>query len=244
MTDPLLMLDVKEQGANAIIPAPQVCVVLLTYLRTEMALRTVRGVCEYLDYPKELLSFYVADDGSPSGHVQVILDEIKQGGINLVGYHNEKYAPGTTFCGQGWNTGLQKGHQTAPILLWLEDDWELKRPFDIRPYVRLLVEREDVGVVRFGQLTVGNDLKVEGHNGIHYLEYLRSSSYAYSGNPHLRHVRFSEYYGLFATDRNPGDVELHYDEKFRTMPDGPRIWRPAGFPEWGMFGHIGKDKTW
>jgi hypothetical protein len=244
MTDPNLMLDVKSQGANATIPAPPVCIVILTYLRTEMAIRTVRGVCDYLDYPKELLSFYIADDGSPSGHVQVILDAIKESGIRLAGYHNEKFFPGTTFCGQGWNTALQKGHQNAPILLWLEDDWELRNPLDIRPYVWLLQERNDIGIVRLGCLAVGSDVKVQGFQGIHYLEYLRSTPYAYSGNPQLRHVRFSEYYGPFQIDVNPGDVELKYDAKFREMAAGPSIWRPAGINPWGVFGHIGKEKTW
>lgn len=238
------MLDVKSEGENATVPAPPICVVLLTYLRTEMAVRTIRGVCENLDYPKELLSFYVADDGSSAGHVQVLLDEIQRGGVKIAGYHNEKFVPGSTHCGIGWNTALQKGHQAADIVLWMEDDWELRTKFDIRPYIRMLTERTDIGAVRLCQLALGNDLRVQGHRGLHYLEYLRSSAYAYSGNPHFRHARFSEYYGLFKIDANPGDIELDYDSKFRAMPDGPGIWRPADIPAWGVFGHIGREKTW
>ena len=245
MTEPYeLMLDCKEKGGLAEIPAPKICVCLLSYLRTEMALRTIRGLAENLDYPKELVSFYVGDDGSPSEHMDAILAEIKNNGFELAGYHNEKSRPGTPFCGLGWNKALRQGHNHADIILWMEDDWVLERPLDIRPYVRLLLEREDVGIVRLSGLPDGLDLRVQTHNGIHYLECLRSTRMAYSGNPHLRHVRFSEYYGTFGINLTPGDLEIAYDEKFRRSTGGPNIWRPADISAWGIFGHIGRERTW
>lgn len=238
------MLDVKDQGENAVVPAPRICMILLTYKRTDLAVRTIEGVCKNLDYPKELLSLYIADDGSPKEHIDALLAAADQGHLSIAGYHNEKFRPDTTFCGMGWNTALARGHQNADILLWLEDDWELQKPLDIRPYVWMLTERGDVGLVRLGPLAVGSDMRSVGHRGVHYLEYLRTTAYAYSGNSLLRHVRFSEYYGLFDIGCNPGDIELHFDQKFRDMPDGPNIWRPAGIDPWGAFGHIGKEKTW
>lgn len=241
--NPLLMLDVKEQGENAVIPAPNICVLLLTYKRTEMAVTTIRYLCQNLDYPKELLSFYIADDGSPQEHMQAIFDELQVWGIKLTGYHNEKYSQGS-MVGRGWNIGLLKSYLVAPIVLQLEDDWKLEKQLDIRQYVRCLVEREDVGMIRMSGLVDGQNLQVRCHHGIHYLECLRSSNFAYSGNPHLRHRRFSEFYGLFATDQTPGDLEIEYDRVFRSRPDGPGIWRPADLPAWGVFGHIGNERTW
>lgn len=243
MSNPLLMLDVKDQGENANIPAPNLCVVLLTYLRTGMAVRTVKSFCENIDYPKELISFYIADDGSPWEHMQAIIDEIQAHEVAVYGYHNEKITPGP-IVGKGWNRGLQKGHQASDFVFLLEDDWVLTKELDIRPYVRCLLQRADVGIIRLSGLPVGGELRVQGFNGIHYLEYLRSAPMAYSGNPHIRHVRFSAYYGFFATDRNPGDIEINYDERFRQYPDGPNIWRPADLPAWGIFGHIGNERTW
>ena len=244
MDRPDLALDWKERGGDAEFPAPRVCVVLLTYLRTEMAVRTVRTLCENLDYPKELLGFYIADDGSPWEHMQAVLDEINRGGLYVVGYHNEKFRPGTPYVGLGWNLGLLKGFQAANIILQLEDDWELKSPLDIRPYIRCLLERTDVGIIRLSGLPEGLELKVRGHHGVHYLECLRSASFAYSGNPHLRHKRFSDYYGFFSTKHTPGDLEIEYDRFFRNDPNGPSIWRPADLPAWGIFGHIGQTRTW
>jgi hypothetical protein len=243
MTNPLLCLDVKDMGENAEIPAPNICVLLLTYLRTSMAVETVKYLCERLDYPKELLSFYVADDGSPPGHMQAIFDEIRQGGVALAGYHNEKYAP-APYVGTGWNRGLMKAYQTAPIVLQLEDDWRLKANLDIRPYVRCLVERTDVGMIRLSGLPVGLEMRVEGYRGVHYLNCLRSAAFAYSGNPHLRNFRFTQCYGAFATNQTPGNLEIEYDRAFRENPRGPSIWRPADLPAWGIFDHIGNERTW
>lgn len=241
---PELMLDFPDRGGLAEIPAPRLCICLLTYQRTAMTIRTIVGLSDHLIYPRQLTGFYVADDGSSREHIDKVLNHIKICEYQLVGYHNEKFVSGKPFCGIGWNMALQKGHQNADIILWIEDDWELKKELDIRPYVRMLIERQDVGMVRLSGLPTGLDLRVEAHNGIHYLECLRSSKMAYSGNPHLRHVRFSQYYGLFATDRTPGDMEINYDERFRAHSGGPNIWRPADLSAWGIFGHIGNERTW
>lgn len=242
MSDPTLMLDWYDKGGNASIPAPPVCVCLLTYQRTSLALKTIQGIVENLDYPLPLLSWYIADDGSSDEHFGAIWKCLQDAGHKISGYHHERMGP-FPYCGAGWNRAMSVGHEHAPILLWLEDDWVLMRKMDIRPYVRLLQEREDVGLVRLAHLPVGNTVFTTGHNGIHYLQYLRTNPYAYSGNPLLRHVRMRQAYGDFATDRTPGEVELDYDEKYHNLP-GPDIWRPVDLGGWGIFGHIGTDKTW
>lgn len=226
------------------LPAPPICMVLLTYQRTGMASRTIQGVADNLIYPKALRSWYIADDGSEPAHVGKLLNLIEDNHELLHGYHTQKFRPGTTFCGEGWNMAVHRGHQAAEILLWLEDDWELTTKLDIKPYVRMLLERSDVGIVRLGHMAVNSEVRIVGHNGIHYLEYMRTTAYAYAGNPLLRHMRYAQFYGIFDTEANPGDVELHYDQKYREMRNGPAIWRPAGLEPWGVFGHIGQERTW
>lgn len=224
---------------------PQIAIVMVTWQRTREAVITVKSTCENLIYPKELRSWYIADDGSPAEHTQTILNELRIHDESLIGYHSEKFRPGTTHCGHGWNIGLQKGHQYSEIVLWMEDDWHLDHKLDISAYVKLLMEREDVGLVRLGTLAVGNDVRIVGHGGVHYLQYLRDrgQQYCYSGNPLLRHVRFLHSYGLFSEDRNPGEIELDLDGFFRSKIDGPEIWRPAEINPWGAFGHIGTERT-
>jgi hypothetical protein len=244
MTEPELMLDWKDKGGNATIESPMVCIVLLTYERTRLALRRIDAVCKNLDYPAARLMWYIADDGSCYDHINTLLNRLKDNNQKIIGYHNQRFAP-APYCGAGWNRALVAAHNSAPIVLWLEDDWELKGPLDIRPYVRLLIERDDVGLVRLGHLAVGNLVEIVGWNGIHYLLYRRETNFAYSGNPLLRHVRFAQYYGAFPTNQTPGDLEIEYDFNFRSkMPAGPNIWRPTDIPSWGIWGHIGEERTW
>lgn len=222
---------------------PNLAIVLVTYKRTSLAVETVRSLSMNLGYPKELRQWYVADDGSPAEHVRAITDELELHKEKLYGFHNEKFGTGYN-AGAGWNRGLLAGHMISPIVLFMEDDWRLKREFDIVPFVKLLEEREDIGLVRLGHLAVGNIVEINGYAGVHYFEYMRGRQYCYAGNPHLRHRRFSEAYGMFAEDLNPGEMELAVDAAFQADPDGPKIWRPADIPGWGIFDHIGTEKTW
>lgn len=239
-----LCLDCKDRGGDASVPAPQLCIVLFTYRRTEMAVRTINGIAEKLDYPKELVSFYVADDGSPSAHMDAVLRAIVDGGYKVAGNHNQKIYYDTPFCGVGWNAGVRKAYQVSDYIMLLEDDWVLNASLDIRPYIWMLMEKEEVGMVRLSGLTTDNILRVRAHRGVHYLEYLRSGNFCYSGNPHIRHLRFTQYYGLFGVNLSPGDIEVHYDQKYHRMPGGPVIWRPADLPAWGIFSHVGCERTW
>lgn len=225
---------------------PRLSICMVTYRRTEQAVRTLQSLLAHLGYPKELRSFYIGDDGSPKEHVDALLKVLE--GENMLGYHNERVRlPGhenTYHAGPGWNRTMGIGYQNSDYVLWMEDDWELIRDFDIIPYVILLAERQEVGMVRLSNLAVGNTLKIVSHNGIHYLEYLRGQQYAYSGNPHLRHARFTVACGWFCETCSPGEMELDYDYRFQTTENPPAIWRPADIPGWGIFGHIGAEKTW
>lgn len=228
---------------------PHVAIGLVTYRRTKEALRTVQSTIDNLIYPKELRSWYVGDDGSNVIHVASIISKLEMNGETLIGYHNEKMRhPGqedTNNAGIGWNKCLGLCHQKSDFVLWLEDDWELEKTLDLVPYVKMLQEREDVGICSFRILSVGADVHTVGHNGIHYLKYLRATQYAFSGNPYLRHARYTKYYGTFAEDRNPGLMELHQDDQYRlAVGETPEIWRPLDISVWGGWAHIGTDKTW
>lgn len=223
---------------------PNLSIVMVTYERTELALRTIRGISENLIYPKSKIRWFIGDDGSSLAHGIAIHDTLLDETMILSDYHNEKYFPGTYFSGKTWNRALARAYTESDYVLWLEDDWELSKPLNIEPYIRMLSEREDVGMVRLGHLAVGSDVRIVGHGGVHYLDYLRSTQYAFSGNPSLRHIRFTKAIGPYAEDKNPGDIELDYDSRFREYPEIPAIWRPADIPGWGIFGHIGTAKSW
>lgn len=239
---------------------PRVAIGLVTYKRTEMALITIRSTIQNLKYPKELIGWYVADDGSDPSHVQAILDVLHEENQHVIGQHTGRFRhPGqenTHNAGIGWNKCLGICHQWSDFVLFLEDDWDLNEPLELAPYVELLRDREDIGICSFRILTVGADLHTEGYAGQMYFRYDRTTQYAFSGNPYLRHARYTKHYGWFAEDRNPGLMELHMDDMYRfreagegkyiprEKDDGPQIWRPVQISQWGAFKHVGTEKSW
>lgn len=231
---------------------PEIAILLLTYKRTNEALRTLKSICENLQYPKELRHFYIADDGSSENHFQSLVSFLSEKEESIIGSHNKKIRhegqEDTHNAGIGWNKGLGICYQKTDFVIVCEDDWELDENFDLIPYVKLLQEREDVGVCSFRILSVGADVHTVGHDGRLYLRYDRTTQYAYSGNPYLRHARYTRRYGWFAEDRNPGLIELEQDDRYRLAVgddiESPRIWRPFGIDQWGAFKHIGQEKTW
>ena len=228
---------------------PKIAIALVTYKRTEQALRTIRSTCDNLIYPKELRSWYIGDDGSSPDHVFALQTSLQAKDENIIGAHSEhlrhRDEENTFNAGIGWNRALGLSHQFSDYVLWLEDDWELDEPLDLVPYVKLLRDNEAVGICSFRILSVGADVHTIGYEGQIYLKYLRNTQYAFSGNPYLRHARYTQKYGWFAEDRNPGLMELHQDDQYRlAVGDAPDIWRPLNISPWGAWKHIGNEKTW
>lgn len=228
---------------------PYLTILLLTYRRLKLSLTTIHSTCQNLGYPQELISWYVCDDGSPREEHEEVLSYIRENNHAILGEHNKRIRDegkeDTFYAGKSYNLGLGLCHQKSDFVLVLENDWDLDEPLDLVPHIKLLQEREDVGAVTFRILSVGADVHTVGHNGQLYLKYLRTTQYAFSGNPYIRHARFTTRYGWFAEDRNPGMMELQQDDQYRLAPhDAPEIWRPADISVWGAWKHIGAEKSW
>ena len=219
---------------------PRVAIVLVTYTRTEYAVRTVNSVRENLVYSQEL-GWYVADDGSPGSHFDEVVKAV--GKAPIIGLHSEDFVLGKRWPGKSWNKAWEFAHEWAPIVLWLEDDWQLQRELNIDPYVELLMTNEKVGMVRLGHLAIDLNMTSMGHAGIHYLQMWRNMTYGFSGNPSLRHQRFAQAYGPYKEDIEPGDTEVEYDSRFRNT-SGPEIWWPVDLGGWGIFSHIGQEQSY
>jgi len=221
---------------------PNLAICFLTYKRTFEAIRTIYGVGKWLEYPKDKRAWFINDDGSPPEHLLAIKTMLEGFGETVRFINTERFGGDTYHCGQGWNLTLGQAHQWSDYVLWLEDDWELESRWYIEPYVVLLREHEDVGLVHFRASGIDNGMKNIKIDGVHYHEYV-SGPYMYSGNPSLRHARFTKHYGWFSEVLNPDYMEWDMDGNVHKNWPGPRIVRPAGIPEWGVFGHIGKENT-
>jgi len=219
---------------------PRVAVCFLTYERTEYALRSIESTCSKLKYGS--LGWYVADDGSRDEHFKAVMETLEKNGTHVFGSHHEKMGAGAS-----WNRAIEEALKVSDVLLWIEDDWNLGWDLDIHPYVKMLLEREDVGMVRLGYLAVGLKCEVMGYDGIHYLKMSRETQYAYSGNPNLRHRRYFDAYKRYPTDKNPGECEVWHDYDVREgNPNGPDIWWPGNLTNcaWSVWQHIGAVQSY
>src|SRR5690348_9217039 len=109
-----------------------VVIVLQTFKRTDVALRTIRAAVAHLRYGGSL-SWYIADDGSPPDHLRACLDALM--GANICGWHSERRGYGANA-----NVAWEEASKIGALTFWLEDDWELTQPLDLYPYAALLME--------------------------------------------------------------------------------------------------------
>lgn len=221
---------------------PPIVIILQTYKRTDVALRTIAAACARLAYQGDL-HWYVADDGSPAEHVQRVRDELTFQEACVIGHHSERRGYGAN-C----NTAWRMADATSPLTLWLEDDWELTAPLDLTHYADLLIEREEIGMVRLGILNIDIKGRTWGHAGHLYwtLDHIphHDGTPVFTGHPSLRHVRYRDVYGWYPEGLSPGDTELAYAYQYRIgAAAGPAILWPVDYPAYGLFGHIGIVKS-
>jgi hypothetical protein len=212
-----------------------IVVILLTYARTEYAVRTIRAAIRHLRGPE--LRWYVADDGSPKDHVDAVIAALA--GQPSAGFHSEKLGYGGSA-----NKAWFMAHELADYTFWLEDDWELTQDLDLTPYADMLQRREDLGMVRMGYLNLNMRGEVFGEFGKLFWKLDRTADpYVFTGHPSLRHRRFREAYGSYPEGLKPGETELGYAVQYRNVK-GPEIVWPAAFGEYGPFAHIGTIKSY
>jgi hypothetical protein len=210
-----------------------IAVILLTFRRTDYALRAIRSLQKNLAGVP--YTWIMADDGSHQDHWHTIYQEL---------YHDNLYAWRSLRegYGAGANWAWETSREISPVTLWLEDDWELRYPLDVSPYVRLLTHHSDIGCVRLGHLPIDLELSSIGREGRMYLNVHKSTQYAFSGNPHLKHTRFMDY-GMYPTGMNPGNTEVAYDYQIRTQ-EGPQIIWPLAIGENPPWSHIGEVQSY
>jgi hypothetical protein len=224
--------------------AEPLTVVLLTYERTDYALRTVEGVAKHLNYPG--FEWYISDDGSREEHVRAVIDQLGRLGQNFniqTHWHNQRLS-----YGSGANRALEMAFRSGNLVLMLEDDWYLERPLDLWSYCCLLMERPDIGMVRMGYLNSGVGAVSMSHGGRVYwaLDDTHSrnySSFAFAGHPAIMHRRFFEHHGMYPERWQPGETELKMCWQC-VSGMGPKIVWPAELGEHGPWGHIGEQQSY
>ncbi len=213
---------------------PPVYIILTTYKRTEVALKTIRAIKKNLKWSN--IGWLISDDGSPPEHMDVLKKEI--GGAYSLHTYNSKGKG----VGHGMNWGINKVKELgAKLFIMCEDDWELVRPLDFAPYVSLLMEHSSISMIRMGYLSYGITGELFPAIDKLWLKLFNTGfTYTFSGHASLRHLRFHEEYGMYTEGLSPGETELSMCGKVNAKPDGPVIvWPIDDFGATGPFVHIG-----
>lgn len=224
---------------------PTVCINLLTKNRTEYMVPCVKKALDNLKYEGKLV-WYISDGGSEKSHRDKV-DEIIPREM-ILGRHSFSVSPG-----KSWNIGLKEIFKSVDIYLRLEDDYVLKDYLDITVWVKLLMTQTDIGMVRLGQIvkyldsvTVGYYTYTHvGYTEETYLELGKQKLYTYSGHPCLIHKRLHDEFGYFEEGISPGEVECKFDEvvRKRFIPKIVFPWDMGKYGTWGVWDHIGKEKS-
>lgn len=209
--------------------------ILTTYKRQKLALRTIKGVKDFAQY-SDGFKWILCDDGSGDDYLNPLLElvgsdlaGVVEGNRHGVGYMmNRAIEQVKTIGGQ--------------LMLFLEDDWELREtvPFDIDASV--LLDESTTGMIRYGYLSPGLQATLVPYkNQLYWRADNNGYQYRFTGHPSLRHIRFHQSYGLYAEGITPGQTELDFCAKVNAgRVYDPCVLIPAYRP-YGVFHHIGSE---
>lgn len=202
---------------------PPVTIVMTTWFvhpeRVRVARVTLKSWIKHLRYDG-IINLHIADDGS---ELKFNIDDIwfpstSWGAIT----HSRQERRGV---GASLNKGFSNAFETSPYVLYMVDDWRLDQSFDITPWVYLLQQREDVGIVRLGPPHPHLRGVIMPYTELWQGWALKLDRYGLTvgDRPMLIHKRWIDYYGWRTEDVNAQECERLESVKYADMPDGPDI---------------------
>lgn len=177
-----------------------ITIVMTTYFvdkqRQELAKKTL-DTWEKMLYYSGNINLHIADDGST-------LDWQLDSQWSVSYSRQERRGVGASL-----NAGFCKAFETSPIVLYAVDDWLLEQPFDLTPWVQLLEERTDVGIVRLGppHPYLRGEIMPYTTNWQGWALRLDRYGLTVGHRPELFHQRYINAYGWFDEDVNAQECE-------------------------------------
>lgn len=220
-----------------------ISVVMTTYdpgdeRRTSVAQYALRSLIENLQYPS--LRWVISDDGSSGRHVEKLWGELFGRGEEVVMLDAARRG-----VGYSKNIALRNAFSVSPLVLLTEDDWLLKEPFDLAPYAEVLLNHDDVGMVRLGYLGGEMTASHVDYSGMPFWKLHQGSGvYIYSGQVALIKKSFYDSVGYHQEGVSPGEEELERCLRYNATENAPAILWPARIPSAlnsGLFINIGLD---
>lgn len=238
---------------------PDITILLCTYDRYDMIRKTVDALIEHLHYPDDKVHLLVADDSTPGKYISRLqrLKAFKHWDTRFV----------STQQNGGWGRNVNNGLKQVrtDYVFFLEDDYVLTRPLDLRVGVALLASKPHIGMLRY-RGTAGSRMimhhfeadirgylpdykesdgtQVPGKVTYLLLDGGSQSLWVYSNGPHLKRVpQFHRHYGMYAEGKKLGATEesfAHVVKDRMKIPGAPCI---GILPEWIPlhWQHIGRS---
>lgn len=234
---------------------PTVALGIITYNRLDELCATIEAYQRNLIYPADKLVWVLHDDGSPEGYLEAVEARFPRLFTTVL----------TTQRGgmpTAWNKLNRELHRISDYVWPCQDDWLLTEPLDLRLGVAFLMHNERYGMLRYHKLTghvglptIVKEWDTRGilnyNDGAHeyapwmctYLDIIppfdESDTFSpYSGGCHLRHRRFTTYYGEYNEGTKFSNAELTY---MALVNSGLRR-NPDVVPRVAMFNHYFKSR--
>ncbi len=183
--------------------------------RLESAKKMLSSVREYLQYPN--YSWHIADDGSE----QWYQDEF----LSLFDEYTFTDTKANGNIGLNLNMGMRVALEETDFVLHWSDDIVLERAVNLQPYVTLLQDYDDIGIVYLRNAHHTFDTEVVERNGALWRVLLHSprAPFLYITSLILMHRRHWDYYGPFPEGLRIDVVQQAMSWRYRNFEDGPKI---------------------
>lgn len=190
-----------------------ISVVFLTYTptmehpRAGYADKCFRSLLSNLSFKEGELRWHIADDGSPEGHRQHLVDIAAKHGVRSTVSNSHRLG-----YGGNMNHAYQAVHDVSDIVLACEEDWELIRPFDLSLLAQALQANEDIRCIRLGYLGITGTLvgRVVFIANQTFLLFDPESdeTFVFTGHPRLETVKYEQLVGAWPEGLKAGYTEV------------------------------------
>ncbi len=233
---------------------PEVTILLCTFERQDELTRTLDALKDGLTYPADKLRWIICDDSSPSNFAAKLARRAAYRDLNIQVVKTEKNS--------GWGVNVNNGlaHVETDLCFFIEDDYVLTQPLDLRVGVAMMTALPHVGMLRYrgtaGEHMVLHQMEVhiedwlpdyrDGMGLLGRLQYclLDSGSpslYIYSHGAHLKRRAFHQFYGAYPEGLKLAATEEGYAHQVKAKMKEPGAPPIAILPGWivNHFDHIG-----
>lgn len=171
-----------------------IAVILPTFNRRETLWQTCVRIKSNL-ITKEDIHFFIGDAGSDN------VTELFDGQPNV---HVLK--PPRRFLGDNLNHLIRAAALETDILLQMDDDHWLREPLDVDDHIRILRGDSPIKWIRLMGVAY-HSLNAKLVGNYWRVDWNSPEVYIASNRPHLKHVKFHVYYGLYPEGLSLGETE-------------------------------------